>query len=422
MSLRRNLGLFMIVAVLAAACGAGPEEGGEALSFLLFGGPEEVAAYTALADAFADTPDGFEVALSPMASQGDVMAQLTTSFAGGEPPDVFLVNYLRYGQFAVEDVLAPVQPYLDASEEIAEEEFAPAPLEAFRFDGEALTCLPQNQSRLVVYYNADLFDAAGLDHPAPGWTWDDFLAAAQALTADGVIGAGIEPSLQRLAPFVWSAGGEMVDDPQDPTRLTVAEGPARTGLDFLLDLQLEHGVVPSDVAEQERDSEGRFVAGELGMLFDSRRAVPTLRAGIDGFTWDAAPVPRAPGGEFVTVLHGDGYCLPRAADPDRAWQFVEFANGVEGQEIVAASGRTVPSRLDVASSEVFVASGEPPAASEVFTEDLDAVRPLPSTATWSRMQTSADGILADVFYGRVEREAGITQLVESTAPLLAGGG
>ena len=42
-------------------------------------------------------------------------------------------------------------------------------------------CLPQNLSSLVVYYNRDLFDAAGVPYPEAGWTWDDFLAAAKAL-------------------------------------------------------------------------------------------------------------------------------------------------------------------------------------------------------------------------------------------------
>ena len=44
--------------------------------------------------------------------------------------------------------------------------------------------IPQNLSSLVVYYNRDLFDAAGLAYPANNWTREDFLAVAQALTQD----------------------------------------------------------------------------------------------------------------------------------------------------------------------------------------------------------------------------------------------
>ncbi len=112
---------------------------GAEVRFVLFGDPTETAGYEDLVAAFeADNPD-VDVVLSPVADQDDLLAKLTTSLAGGRPPDVFLVNYRNYGQFASQEALAPVQPRVDASEVINEEDFAPAALDAFRFDGEELT-------------------------------------------------------------------------------------------------------------------------------------------------------------------------------------------------------------------------------------------------------------------------------------------
>ena len=37
---------------------------------------------------------------------------------------------------------------------------------------------------MAVYYNEVLFDEAGVDYPQDGWTWDDLLETAQALTQD----------------------------------------------------------------------------------------------------------------------------------------------------------------------------------------------------------------------------------------------
>ena len=74
-------------------------------------------------------------------------------------------------------------------------------------------CLPQNVSSLVVYYNRDLFEAAGVPLPTAGWTWDDMTAAAAALRDGDQYGLGVEASIIRLAPFVWSNGGDIVDDP-----------------------------------------------------------------------------------------------------------------------------------------------------------------------------------------------------------------
>jgi len=220
---------------------------------------------------------------------------------------------------------------------------------------------------------------------------------------------------------VWSAGGEVVDDPQQPTRLTLDSGPAREGLDFFLDLQTVHGVAPSDRDEQPQDSEARFLAGTLGMYLNSRKSVPTLRT-IEDFEWDVAPLPVAPGGEPATILHGDGYCLADTGRQDDAWRLVEFANSVEGQQILARSGRTVPSRTDVAGSEAFLRPDAPPASGRVFVDVQPSIRAVPHTAGWPRVESEADAILEELFYGRIEREEGIDLLIESTTPLFAGPG
>ena len=413
----------VLVAALGLVAGCGADTGStgdddEPIRLVLFGDPVETAGYEELVEAFEEENPDVDVELSPVAEQDDLMAKLTTQFASGRPPDLFLVNYRNYGQFAASDVLAPVQPLLDESTVIDESDFAPAALDAFRFDGEELTCMPQNVSSLVTYYNADLFEAAGIPLPEAGWTWDDFLSAAQALTGGGTYGVGTEASLIRVAPFVWSAGGEVVDDPIDPTRLTLDTEAARRGLDFFLDLQTVHGVAPPDREEQSQDSESRFLSGTLGMYLNSRKSVPTLRT-IEDFTWDVAPLPVAPGGEPATILHGDAYCLADTERQDDAWRFVEFASSVAGQEILARSGRTVPSRTDVAGSAAFLRPDVPPSRGRVFTDVVPTIRSVPHTASWARIESEADAILTELFYGRLEREEGIDLLLRTTEPLFA---
>lgn len=434
---RRALAAILtVLALLAAGCGGSDDPatdtGSEAddataseatttIDVTLFGGPAEIAGYQALVDSFEAANSDVTVALNPVAKQDDLLANLTTAFAGGQPPDVFLVNYLKYGQFAAQGVLADVQPYLDASEAIAVEDFAEPPLEAFRFDGETLTCMPQNISSLEVYYNVDLLEAAGVDAPSAGWSWDDFVAAAEAVTdpANGTWGVGVEASLQRLAPFVWSAGGTLVDDELAPTTLTLDDPATREALEFFVGLQTDLGVAPPDAEEQSLESEERFIAGQLGMYLNSRKSVPTLRESITDFEWDVAPLPVAPGGEPVTILHGDAYCLSADGDPETAWRFVEHAMTAEGQEILAASGRTVPSRLDVASSPVFLEPDEPPASSQVFVDVIPTIRSLPHTATWSQMQGQVDDILTDAFYGRVTLEEAVADMVAAAEAVFA---
>ncbi|NJP30980.1 ABC transporter substrate-binding protein [Micromonospora thermarum] len=416
---RRVCAALVTVLLVGSGCTSGDgAEDRAGITVVLFGDAEEVAGYRTLVAGFTEANPDVDVTLSPVATQDELMARLTTSFAGGRPPDVFLLNYRRYGQFAAQGAIEPVQSYLDASTAIKESDFSPRALDAFRFDGKALTCLPQNLSSLVVYWNADLFRAAGVPAPAAGWTWDDFLAAAKALTRDGRYGVGVEPSIARLAPFVWSNRGELVDDPARPTALTLGGNPAtRKAVDWFLDLQLRHRVVPPDAEEQSESSEARFLRGTLGMYLSSRVAVPTLRT-IEGFTWDAAPLPVAPGGVPASILHSDAYCMSAGLPDHRpAWRFIEYAMGADGQRTMAESGRTVPSRLDVAGSPAFLDPAEPPRSSHVYLDAEPHLRATPRTATWARVEKETDTLLEEVFYGRVDREEGLRRLEETVRPL-----
>ncbi|GAA3730435.1 ABC transporter substrate-binding protein [Plantactinospora mayteni] len=408
----------LLVAGLLAGCGADDPEESAGITVVLFGDAEEIAGYRTMVEAFEKASPDVDVTLSPVATQDELMARLTTAFAGGAPPDVFLLNYRRYGQFAAQGAIEPAQSYLDSSEALDEGDFSKRALDAFRFDGSTLTCLPQNLSSLVVYYNADLFRASGLTPPKAGWTWDDFLASAKALTRDGRYGVGVEPSVPRLAPFVWSNGGDLVDDPNRPSTLTLTGSPnTRKAVDWFLDLQLVHHVVPPDAEEQSESSEARFLRGTLGMYLNSRVAVPTLRT-VKDFEWDVAALPVAPGGVPASILHSDAYCMS-AGRPDHrgAWRFIEFAMGVEGQRILAASGRTVPSRLDVARSDEFLKPNLPPRSSQVYLDAEPHLRATPRTASWSRVERETDALLEEVFYGRVGREQGLRQLEEKIRPL-----
>ena len=426
----RWLAVAIAVAVAAAGCGGQPgtsgpstgEAGPQKVQIIAFGDPDETAGYQAMISEFEAANEDIDVEFGPVPTQDDLLARLTTGFSSNQPPDAFLINYRKYGQFAAQGVLEPVGPYLDKSEVISREDFAETALEPFTFDGKTQTCLPQNVSSLAVYYNVDLFEKAGLDKPKAGWTWDDFLAAGKKLTGKGTYGIGTEASLIRLAPFVWSNGGEVVDNEDQPTVLTVDQGPAREALDFFLDLSLTHKVVPPDAEEQSQGSEDRFIAGTIGMYLDSRKVVPGFR-NIKGFEWDVAPLPVAPGGEPATILHGDAYCMSKAGKAkDATWKLIEFANSVQGQEILAKSGRTVPSRTDVAASPVFLEPDQPPASSQVFVDVIPSIRAVPVTGSWTRVEKEADNVLDSLYYGRIEREAGVKQLVETTKPLFSSGG
>lgn len=394
----------------------------------LFGDPVEIAAYKELITAFEAVNPDVKIALIPVGKQPDHMAKLTTSFVGGDPPDLFLINFRRYGQFAEKNVLEQLGPRIFERGKIKVEDLYEQPVEAFTFNG-SLTCIPQNVSSLVVYYNKTLFDKAGLPYPEASWQWPAFLRAAKVMTKntekDGkVYGLGLEPYLIRLAPFIWQNNGEIVDDLAKPTKLTFDSPAAIEALNYVRSLQAKHHVVPPLAETTAETVDSRFARGALGMLLQSRRYTATLRP-IKNLDWDVAPLPSKL--TEMTALHSDGYCMAKDSTvKDAGYRFIEFAMSPAGADILAKSGRIVPAIKAIANSPVFLDETQPPKSARVFLDSIAHMRRTPNVGFWNEVETRVDPLLEEWFYAPgndPDAETPVALILnEATKDIFTGGG
>jgi multiple sugar transport system substrate-binding protein len=299
--------------------------------------------------------------------------------------------------------------------------------------------MPQNISSLVVYYNRDLFERFNVPTPTDEMGWNEFLSLAQQLTLDAngrtvrgadpdlpaqpnsaraeIYGLGVEPSLIRIAPFVWSNAGELVDDQDHPTRFTFETSAAKSALDQVFQLRSLYGVVPSDVEVEAEDDETRFVNGRMAMLLESRRLVPALRQAAT-FDWDVAALPRHQ--QPASILHSDAYCMTKASEAkDAAWRFVEYALGPEGAPVIARTGRTVPSLRSVAESEAFLDPKQKPRNAKVFLEAVSTIRNVPTVSTWPEIEDAAEPILENAMYLGTPVGDVVAQIDKATRPIFA---
>ncbi|MGH2807296.1 MAG: ABC transporter substrate-binding protein [Actinomycetota bacterium] len=416
--------VVVVVMLVSVACTGGGGPGGDdatdtnrSFSIQVFGEPEEIAVYHTLIERYEDEEPGVDIELIDIAEREDHMARLATDFAAGDPSDIFLINFREYSQFVARGAVEPIEELMTERGIDLADYFDP-PIEAFTFDG-ALQCMPQNVSSLAVYYNTRLFKRAGIDPPHDGWGWEEFRSAAAALTQGDVDGVGIDAQIIRLAPFAWSNGGEITDDPDDPTRFTLEDPATKEALEFLVGL-VRDGYVPSEEELASQDPETRFINGKLGMLLSSRRDTPQFRE-VAALKWDVLPLPVAE--EPAGILHSDAYCIAAASDAkDAAADFVAWANQEDGQTIAALSGRTVPSLTSIAESRAFLDPTQAPRHSEVFIDTIATVRYTPVLPTWPEIEDIADEILTKVFYEEgYTIEDATRELDERANPLFAEG-
>jgi multiple sugar transport system substrate-binding protein len=435
----RRVAAAMTLLLLAVACsssgsatsgsatpgsGAGTSGGGrQTVRFLTSGAPEEVAAYRTAIDAFEKAQSEVKVELVEAASNKDMLTKLSTSFGSGNPPDLFLLNYRSFGQYAAKGAIEPVGAWVAASSAFDESDFYAAALDGFRFGGQ-LTCLPQNASNLVLYYNKALFDAAGVPVPQAGWSWADMVAKAKKLTKDtdgdgkpDQFGLGVDAELIRVAPFVWSNGGAIVDDQAKPTTLALGTPQATEVLEDFLDLYRVDEVIPSEQEIESQDVDARFQAGTMAMVFGSRRATPEFRS-VAGLDFDVAPLPVYE--KPVSILHSDGYCMAAASpNKDAAWKFIEFMVGPQGAPIIARTGRTVPSLRSVAESTAFLDPTAKPAHAQVFLDNIPNLRSVPNISTWPEIDDATSKILVDAIYEGGNANEVAEEMSQATADMFA---
>ena len=408
MLLPARLTAIALVASIAVACSDGVRGNGgtvdgeptESITVAAAGGEGEIKALKSLVAAFEAKHSGVSVTVDSVEAAGDLVTKLTTSFAGGTPPDVFLINYRRMGGF-----VSQIEPVADTDTA----NLYPAVTAAFS-QGGRLLCLPQNASSLVVYVNPQLFTQAGVALPKRDWTWADMLATARVLAAKKVEAVGFDPELIRLAPFVWSAGGEIVDHATAPTKVTLESPEARSAITFLRDLQAT-GLDATQRAGMS--AEDTFAAGRVAMYLDSRRAVPGFR-GTEGLDFDVRPIPAGAKGR-VSVLHSDGYCVSKGAKNKAAAQaFAAYAISAEGGKVLAESGRTVPSVRELAESVSFLDPAKPPVSSRAWLDQLDTMRALPLHARWNGAESASNDVLEQLFAGKLGVDAAIAEIAKLT--------
>lgn len=396
----------------------GPAASGE-VRFQTFGDPAELEVFQAVVEGYKAVNPNVKVSIDHVPAQGDHINKLTASLAAGNPPDVFLINYRRYGQFADKGVLEPLGPYLDRSATLKVSDYYTQSLTAFTYQG-TLTCIPQNISSLSVYYNKDLFQKYNVPLPTANWKWQDFLNTAKALTKDtngdgkaDTYGLGTDLQLIRLAPFIWQNGGELVDNYDKPTKMLIDSPAAREAFQFFVDLSLVHKVAPTQAEAQAEAPVSRFMNGTLGMWLASRADTPTFRT-IKGFTWDVNPLPGNK--QQATILHSDAYCVAAASkNKDATWDFIQYALGPRGQTVASKLGRIVPSLKSISTSPAFLDPTQPPANSKMYLDVIPTIRRVPVSAAWPAIESTGNAEIERAFYGQTTVDAAIKAITDKAA-------
>jgi multiple sugar transport system substrate-binding protein len=272
---------------------------------------------------------------------------LATNAAGGDLPDVFNMSQDRFPFYAENDVILDLQPYFDAAP-VDTAVWGSGMIDPYRWgENDNLHAAPVNWDTIAVYYNKDLFDAAGLTYPTAEWTWDDFATASAALTdpAADVYGAAVYSEYQAGYPNWIAATGIPPVIGAGRTQCTLDDPASLDALNFLKGLY-DEGYMPSVSViggTSADDSFNFWLAGRVAMVSGGSWKLPAALEQAT-FNWDVVQLPRNPETERSrSILHSVGYVASnRTETPDLAANLIIFLASDEGQRYFADAGGVAP--------------------------------------------------------------------------------
>lgn len=380
------------------------------ITWSFWGDPGELPPNYEVIEAFeAANPDiNIEVQHAPWGSYFD---RIQTQMAGGTAPDTMFLNNIP--SYASRGVLQSLD------ELIAESGFDISGynqelLRTFTYDGQ-LFGFPRDNDTTVLYFNKDLFDAAGVDYPTDEWDWDDLREAALALTnrdsAGRTLQYGLALEKNKYPVWVYQNGGLIFDDALSATEFLMDDEQAVEAIQFVADLINVDRSVPSfDAMQQLGSTTELFSTGRVAMVMTNAARVPTF-AQAD-FEWDVAPLPMGPTGIRANTLGGAGYVLSSTSrDLESAWRFLQFLSGPEGHAIFASTGLAVPALTTQETAEAFIAALPETINGQVFIDETANGQLSPVFPGWREIESTIVIPALDlVFNGEMSAADAIAQI------------
>lgn len=366
------------------------------LTWQMWGSNEnDIAAWQHLADMVTEVHPEIKVTLQTSA-WNDYWTKLPVLAASGQLGDIVAMQSLRMPNFYA--ILEPLNARIETDK-----------FDIGAFDGsiiggmsanDEVYGLPYDVGPWMMFYNKDMFDAASVEYPKPGWTFDDYVATAKALTKDGNYGAGLTP--QNFSLFSAALGASYINadgqlDLANPDAVAVA---AR-----MIDLVVTDKAAPvvASGADPGAFISGRFDAGNIGMYVDGPWAmigkIDTVK-----FQIGLAPLPRGTE-ELAAVTAGSGFGIAASSqNKDAAWKAIQVLTSPDALTFLASEGRALPARTAQQGTWYDVAAADVAGAREALEYSLAHSATYRITNNWNAVENLFNQYFPLAFAGSATAE------------------
>ncbi|MDJ0336083.1 ABC transporter substrate-binding protein [Salinibacterium sp. G-O1] len=251
--------------------------------------------------------------------------------------------------------------------------------------------LPWSVNNLALFYNKDLFSAAGIQPPT---TWDELKSAAATLSKGNVKGIAFSAAADggatwQFLPWFWSNGAELdkLNSPQ-----------AVEALQLWIDLVQSGGASQSVTTYGDGDIASDFAAGNVAMAETGPWNIPTFDAAA-GLNWGTTTIPTPKVGDAPVVpLGGEVWTVPttNTAEQNAAGKVLACLVSPEVMTTFNDTIAGIPSLTDLGAKVASTSPALAPFVTQIQTAKSRAglvgdAWPTVSQALWTAIQSALTG-------------------------------
>lgn len=422
------------ILLLVASCGGGREPAEEIVTLTFWHSfvASTRPALGELIERFEAEHPGIRISAQYVPTGDGLVQKLIASVRSETAPDISWVHGDFLGELARVGAIYPMEEFVRGPNGLSEEAFADVfpELLAGASWRDTLYALPMEATLLALFYNRDLFREAGLDPERPPETWDELRVYTRALTMDGDGDGRMDhygfyvPALSasgpygvwmvlQWSPFLWQAGGRMMDPTQAAVRYDGTAGVQALALwrDLYRDMGSPAYSFGHDLG---------FASQRVAMVMDGPWDLPRFRD-LD-FDWGIAPLPRGSAAQ-ATYLDGEHLAIFRQSEhPEAAWTFIKWMLRPETQAFFSAESGYLPVRRSVLDLPDYRAHLARDPGLRAFVEQIQLGRARePMDAHQVEINRHLAEAIEKVLVGGIEPQRALTEAAAKSNRLLQAG-
>ena len=312
----------------------------------------------------------------------DYEKQLTLGIASGELPDLVILDGCGMASFIQLGLFGDIS---DA--DINWDEYMEGPMESTMLDGKHYG-IPFATNCTALFYNKDLFDAAGIDYPDENTTWDEFHEMAKALTKDGVSGFGnaatnTDEGTFQCLQWLYTAGGSYTD--------------IEDGVDAykLMQEMIEDGSWTKECVNwTQSDVNNNFMAGNLAMQQNGPWQIPGIEANAPDLNYGVTVLPKkdADSEQATSILGGENMGVVNKDDTSGAEAFLKYYDQTDVMVDAMKQYGSYPPKTEAAKDSYW--TDDP--IQKAFLTQIDTSIPRGPSAAWPSYSSAIQTGLQEV--------------------------